>query len=74
MDKGLLTLFENYFFKNDSGSSVHYDTFVSLFVKLAKDPCDEKIKFMVMLLKQNSTDGVLTVSNVMEVSVYHMLQ
>jgi hypothetical protein len=70
MEKGLITLFEDYLFKNDPGSSVHYDTFISLFVKLAKDPCEEKVKFIVSLLKQNSSDGALTASNVIEVSVF----
>jgi hypothetical protein len=70
MERGLLTLYEDYFFKSDPESSIRYDTFISLFVKLAKDPCDEKVKFMVSLLKQNSSDGALTVSNVMEVSVF----
>jgi hypothetical protein len=41
-----------------------------LFVKLAKDPCDEKIRFMVSMLKHNTPDGVLTYSNIMEVSIY----
>lgn len=70
MERGLLTLFEDYFFKSDPERSIRYDTFISLFVKLAKDPCDEKVKFMVSLLKQNGSDGVLTVSNIMEVSVF----
>lgn len=70
MERGLLTLFEDYFFKSDPEGSICCDTFISLFVKLAKDPCDEKVKFMVSLLKQNSRDGALTVSNVMEVSVF----
>jgi hypothetical protein len=70
MEKGLLTAFEYYFFKSDPQSSVCYDTFISLFVKLAKSPCDEKVKFMVALLKQNSNDGALTISNVTEVSVF----
>ncbi|PNF39974.1 hypothetical protein B7P43_G15965 [Cryptotermes secundus] len=66
MERGLLTLFEDYFFKSDPEKSIYYDTFISLFVKLAKDPCDEKVKFMVSLLKQNSSDGALTVSNITE--------
>jgi hypothetical protein len=70
MEKGLLTVFEYYFFKSDPESSVCYDTFISLFVKLAKGPCDEKAKFMVALMKQNSNDGTLTISNATEVSVF----
>jgi hypothetical protein len=70
MEKGLLSLFEDYFFKNKPKSPVPYDTFISLFIKLAKVPYDEKVKFMVSLLKQSSSDGVLTFNNVMEVSVF----
>jgi hypothetical protein len=70
MEKGLFALFEDYFFKNNPESPVHYDTFISLFIKLAKVPRDEKVKFMVSLLKQNSSDGVLTFYDVMEVSVF----
>jgi hypothetical protein len=70
MEKGLLTVFEDYFFKSGPESSVRYETFISLFVKLVKNPCDEKAKFMVTLLKRNSSDGALTISNVTEVSVF----
>jgi hypothetical protein len=69
MDRGLFTLFEDYFFKSDPERSIRYDTFISLFVKLAKVPCDEKVKFIVSLLKQNSSDGPLTINNIIEVSV-----
>ncbi|XP_021914085.1 TLD domain-containing protein 1 isoform X2 [Zootermopsis nevadensis] len=66
MENGLLALVEDYFFKNNPKSPVPFDTFISLFIKLAKDPCGEKVKFIVSLLKQNSSDGVLTFSILME--------
>jgi hypothetical protein len=70
MEMGLFTLFEDYFFKTNPKSPVHYDTFISLFIKLAKGPFDEKIKFVVSLLKQSSSNGDLTLNNLLEVSVF----
>jgi hypothetical protein len=70
MERALYALFEDYFYKSNPKSTIHYDKFISLFVKLAKDPCDEKIRFVVSMLKHNMTDGALTYSNVMEVSIF----
>jgi endonuclease III-like uncharacterized protein len=70
MERTLYMLFEDYFYKNNPKSTIQYDKFISLFVKLAKDPCDEKIRFVVCMLKHNTTDGVLTYSNIIEVSMY----
>jgi hypothetical protein len=70
MERALYTLFEDYFYKSSPKSTVQYDRFVSLFVKLAKDPCDEKIRFVVSMLKCNARDGALTYNNTMEVSIF----
>jgi hypothetical protein len=70
VEKGLLAVFEDYFFKNNPKSVVHYDSFIKLFIRLTKVPCDKKVKFMVYLLKHNNSNGVLTFSNVIEVSVF----
>lgn len=63
-------LFEDYFYKNSPKSTIHYDKFISLFVKLTKDPCDEKIKFIVSMLKHNTSDGALICSSIVEVSIW----
>lgn len=66
MERPLYTLFEDYFYKSNPKSTIEYDKFISLFVKLAKDPCDEKIRLVVSMLKHNAPDGALTYSNIME--------
>lgn len=66
MERALYTLFEDYFYESSPKSTIQYDKFISLFVKLAKDPCDEKIRFMVSVLKCNTRDGALTYDNIME--------
>jgi hypothetical protein len=70
MERALYTLFEDYFYESSPKSTIQYDKFISLFVKLAKDPCDEKIRFMVSVLKCNTRDGALTYDNIMEVSIF----